>query len=480
MSFRIKMTASWFYENQYKDEKIKPRTEPGSEPVPEKIRTMRAMATAPESFGQPREAVFVRQAHYMADYEDDYSFTRDVVRYFPTYEALTDRELRGYFAWRTAWRRGERRKSSLSFAFLYIYELLNQVGVNDAMDGYEKLWDFAADYGELDEKILPYLKKWLWDYVIYYRLDPVLLASRPQLAFDRQLLRLREMEQYSDTELFEAALALSSYRLENSKLYHAEPEAFSTLTARVLRKMDVYYKKNRKQTLAEDWFGVLSWEPVTLFESAVFCERRREARIEYEVDPLCRYVCVNGRWSVCRVNRVEGRSKKLGDVLRTLDSMLREALDYKSPVQPGVSTKWILKLISEEIAAWQQEKRAAEKRSITIDFSRLSAIRYDAGVTRDKLIVDEERDEEPEPRPEPKAQAEEDDGLNENERRFLRDLLTGASLSWLRERGLLCEVLSDSINEKLYDRFGDTVLESGDPPAIVDDYRDELKEMVQP
>ena len=212
----------------------------------------------------------------------------------------------------------------------------------------------------------------------------------------------------------------------------------------------------------------------------MFCERRREARIEYEVDPLCRYVCVNGRWSVCRVNRVEGRSKKLGDVLRTLDSMLREALDYKSPVQPGVSTKWILKLISEEIAAWQQEKRAAEKRSITIDFSRLSAIRYDAGVTRDKLIVDEERDEEPEPRPEPKAQAEEDDGLNENERRFLRDLLTGDSLSWLREKGLLCEVLSDSINEKLYDRFGDTVLESGDPPAIVDDYRDELKEMVQP
>ena len=479
MSFRIKLTASWFYENLYTDEKIKPRTEPGSEPVPEAIRAMRAMATAPESFGQPREAVFVRQAQQMAAYEDDYPFTRDVVRYFPTYEALTDRELRGYFAWRTAWRRGERRKTSLSFAFLYIYELLNQAGVTDPVDGYEKLWNFAADYGELDEKILAYLKQWLWDYVIYYRLDPVLLASRPELEVDRQLLRLREMEQYSDAKLFEAAMALSSYRLDNSKLYRAEPEAFSTLTARVLRRMDAYYKKHRKQTLAEDWFGVLTWEPVTLFESAVFSGSRREERTEYEVDPLCRYACVNGRWSVCRVNHAEGRSKKLGDVLRTLDSMLREAVKFKNPMQPGLSTKWIVKLISEEIAAWQQEKEAAEKRNITIDFSRLSAIRYDAGVTRDKLIVDEERDEEPEIVPEAEGKAGED-GLNEDERRFLCALLSGGSLSWLREKGLLCEVLSDSINEKLYDRFGDTVLESGDPPTVVDDYRDELKEMVMP
>ncbi len=31
------------------------------------------------------------------------------------------------------------QETSLSYAFLYIYELLNQIGVADPMDGYRKL-----------------------------------------------------------------------------------------------------------------------------------------------------------------------------------------------------------------------------------------------------------------------------------------------------------------------------------------------------
>lgn len=39
----------------------------------------------------------------------------------------------------------------------------------------------------------------------------------------------------------------------------------------------------------------------------------------------------------------------------------------------------------------------------------------------------------------------------------------------------MASVLCDSINEKLYDDFGDTVL-SGDPPEVLEDYIDEVKE----
>lgn len=42
----------------------------------------------------------------------------------------------------------------------------------------------------------------------------------------------------------------------------------------------------------------------------------------------------------------------------------------------------------------------------------------------------------------------------------------------------MMSVLVDGINEKLYDEFMDSVLD--DTPALVEDYIDELKEMVHP
>ena len=42
----------------------------------------------------------------------------------------------------------------------------------------------------------------------------------------------------------------------------------------------------------------------------------------------------------------------------------------------------------------------------------------------------------------------------------------------------MLSVLVDGINEKLYDIFMDSVLD--DSPALVEDYIDDLKEMVKP
>ena len=174
--------------------------------------------------------------------------------------------------------------------------------------------------------------------------------------------------------------------------------------------------------------------------------------------------------------------------MRTVDSMLREALGVGNQIQPGLSTKWILKLIEEEIRQVQQEKREQEARRISIDLSKLSGIRRDALVTQEKLIVEEEQEEpeEPEedaePLPETENSAEEskDNILERSERRLLHALLYGESLSWLQEEGLMSSVLVDSINEKLFDRFGDTVLLDDLCPEVIEDYAEELKEMVKP
>ena len=115
---RKKNAAQWFYETVYKDEAICPRAIQPAERLPSMLRTARSLENKPGLNWQSRESVFLKQGKLLAGYEDDYDFSGNVVRYFPTYESLSDRELRGYFSWRTKFRKGEIQKTSLSFVFL--------------------------------------------------------------------------------------------------------------------------------------------------------------------------------------------------------------------------------------------------------------------------------------------------------------------------------------------------------------------------
>lgn len=473
-----KNAAAWYYEHLYRDEEITPRPRPTGEALPAALREIRDMELAPENRLLPREQLFVLQARRLADYEDEFAYRRDVLHYFPTYQSLTDRELRGYFGWRTRWRRGEREKTWLSYAFLHIYELLNGVGSRDPVEGFDKLRAFERDYGALDSGVLRYLNTWLADYVVYHRLDPVLLEGRESLALDGQLARLRAPAEVGDEALFEALTALSSYRLDRSALTAKEPALCAAVFSRVYRAVSAYYAKNRSQSFADACFGPVETRPVLLFESAVFWDERKLRDCDYTLSPLRAYACRGGNWYLRAPAEEVARSKKLGELMRTVDSRLRAETGLGSPVQPGLSTKWMLRLIDGEIAAYREEKRRAEARRVRFDFSRLAGIRADAAETRERLIVDEEREEEEPAAPLDAPPEADDTGLTAEERRLLVCLLRDESLGWLREKGLLASVLADSINEKLYDRFADTVLQGGDPPEVAADYAEELKEIL--
>ena len=163
-----------------------------------------------------------------------------------------------------------------------------------------------------------------------------------------------------------------------------------------------------------------------------------------------------------------------------MDSILREETGSGNAIQPGLDTKWLRKLVTEEIKDCLREKKEEASRRVTIDFSKLPDIREDAALTREKLIVDEELDGEEEPVSE-NVEIEQPDAacpLDKAELRLMRCLLYGGELSWIREEGLLASVLVDGINEKLFDCFGDTVLLLDTEPELIEDYRDQLKEMV--
>lgn len=433
------------------------------------------------AYRQSRESIFIKQGKLLAGYEDDYVYDRRVTHYFPTYQSLTNPELRGYFSWRTKLRRGNLQKTSLTYAFLYIYELLNQIGVADPMDGYRKLTEFRDAYGALDDGILPYLNLWLMDYVVYYNLDAGLLADDPQVRFNRGIAVLDSIQSRGDEEVIRAVKQLSSKWLERSKFYREYREDCDTVIVRVLRRMSAHYNARCKKTMVEQYFGSFSQYRVILFDAAVFHERQVEGSRQYMVDENYIYRCRNGLWSVQKYNCLPHSNGKLGDVLKAIDGVMRECYGYGRPIQYKLDTKWILKIIQEEARNLLTEKKTAEEKKITIDYSRLARIRSDAAVTRDRLMVEEEAEEEaPHAQTPAPAEESEDTPLTRDEYRLLQSLLYGRDYGWVRSSGLMLSVLVDSINDKLYDTFSDSVLLGDDPPELIEDYIADLKEMIHP
>ena len=474
-------------------------------PTPKLLSAMRSLVTTSHDYWQSRSELFLKQARLMASYEDDYVYNGTVNQYFPTYDSLSDAQLRGYFTWRTAVRRGQIERRGMSYASLYVYELLHLIGCRDAQDGYEKLCAFCAAYCSIDPQIAHYIADWEDEFVIYYGLDPKRITyggdglMRHQQ--DDAIHTMLHRAEHTAEAVMAALCTLSSYRLERSKLYRAHTAEVNAVVLRVLDRAAKYYEKHRQISFFDDLIAVEQTAPVRLFSSAVFQPPKEEPDRVYEVHPLRRYECVSGYWTLHSYERPERAAQRLGVFLRGVDAGLRAHFGITA-IQPPKLKKWQAKIIDEEITAFLVEQRAIEARRVHLDFSQLARIRADADVTQERLIVEEEEvspmavpqaeqfasedalpvTPAPVPRMEPSVAddvsvtpltAANDVGLSAAERRLLCDLLDGSALSWVRAEGLLLSVLVDGVNEKLYDDFEDTVI-VGDPPVIVADYRDDL------
>ena len=506
----------------YAAEPIKPKDRPRPQPLPEPLARLRAMQQDATAAYETTAELFVRQGKALADYEDDAVYDLPVLHYYPTYRVLTDAELRGYFGWRTRLRHHNLERTSLTYAFLYIYELLNQIGIQDPMEGYRKLCAFHEEYRLLDARIDPYLHQWLRDYVLYYQLDPSLLPKTKRTEQDRALLTLQDYQQADDRTLFDAIDTFSTYRLTRSKLYKLDPDRTVHLFAAIYRNIQAYYAKHRKKkTFIDEFIGRPTYDWLDLFANAVFWKQPDTRQLTVEETPLCIYKDNEGNWTLRRFNYMAKCLKKLGKLMKSIDGMVREALQVEPAVQQPFTYVWLMKLVADVVHTDEKERKEREARRVVFHPEALVKIRQEAAVTRERLMTEEERREEalptegmlgenppeaPEPQAEtpqapvqPEATAEaaqqesaapepapaaqpsaSADGTNpwnlsEDELHYLRDLLAGGDTSWVAAKGLMPSLLVDGINEKCYEEFGDTVLEAGDPPSVIEDYRDDLK-----
>lgn len=367
--------------------------------------------------------LFYRQSLLMADFEDDCPYNGTFKSYFPTYNAMSDRQLRGYFTWRTQVRRGTVEETSTSFAFLYLYELICGIGVDDPLDGFNKIKAFWDAYRAFEPGIDRFARVWLQDYAVFHGLDPKLLRDSKTVMFDNALIELRRAardlapaptpsdlaparrktseptlplppDEAREERLMAAINALSTYNLNNSRLDRSHHRDLRHVACAVYVRMARYYDTHRKSGIVASLFGEETAMPYTMFASAVFFAPNRHEDCEYRLDPIHIYRCQNGFWECMRIHGSRQKSSKLGEMMRACDQRLRLALDPTHPLKEEKVPKYLAKIIDDEIVAWLSWDAAHQPVKIDIDLSQLGHIRSAAAQTREALLIDEEREDD--------------------------------------------------------------------------------------
>jgi hypothetical protein len=208
------------------------------------------------------------------------------------------------------------------------------------------------------------------------------------------------------------------------------------------------------------------------------------------ISPICVYYCYGGTWAV-EHSCAEPNGERIGAFLRTVDSLLREHLKFKGKIKPGELPEGDADVIAATIRRYYAELAKKNAPVITLDSDELARIRAAAAHTTDMLTLPEDIPElQPAPAaeqplsaaaPEEPSEDMPDLPLSTPAMALLVCLLTGESYQPLIDAGQMISVLTDEINEGMYEYFGDTVLETDETgaPVLVEDYIEELKGMLE-
>ncbi len=477
-------------------------------------------------FYTPRQSVsFYEQAKFMENFEDDYQGQATFSMYFPDYQMMNFEQLRTYFTWRTDVRRGVVRETSFSYVFLYIYELINHIGITDSRDGLEKLLFIWEEYGRFEKKLGRYMAGWVKDYYIVNGIEEPFSKIVEGHAVLQEVFGPGGDEDY-----FSAYAPLSAYKFEKSIFYSEKTGAF--IRGCFNRAVEALEEWLSSKGLCFDdllYYGHKGspWHP---FPKALYCaDMEKKGNRTVRISCSETYWRENGRWfsTKNRVRRENGRLI-IGYIFRRIEQFLRrtEKFPYKLQADPKkIHLSELNGIVGDGAAFFScidaavlEYYRQSRRITLEVDSGHLEQIRENALATQEKLLagMDEPPEggrtdlsetapplqrpalhdagaaKETEPRqPEedgrPAAEREEDPwrrfwaSLSPEERAFLRLALGGAPAARLQEyarsRSLMAEILADGLNEKALEAVGDTVMEFSDIAEVYEEYREELERM---
>lgn len=470
---------------------------------------------------------FCKQALFMKDFTDHYSEIVPLDAYYTTYGKMNDAQLRTYFTWRTKVRRGIVENVSSSYAFCYIFELLNDIGVNSPDDAIEKLISLWAAFRQFDNNLDRYLRTWIRDYYVAHK--PQLSAefseySRrfpvPYHGDDIELLARAKSCVWDDLRIIEAS---SSFKITNGQFYKAgnqeiiEQCACFTIReiAKAFKSSGVDFRKlffeNRRERVYSLYPGAVHPNVdappivVQLDDFETMKNNRRGWYREYA--------------SITQYRPV------IGYILKLIEVKMRQVFGYKRNLQvPNISVvensflnsepekfNWPNRPTLNKLKAWKakvfalinsdsfeamivraisdyckiahiviQDGAVRMVKPVEIDMSKLKDIERDYIETAEKLILEESPASQSDipisvpavavSTPKAKGMAELCASLSADGQNLLRVLLEGGQVPPNNE------LLIETVNEAALEAIDDNLIDYAEGmPYVYDDYMDDLR-----
>lgn len=459
---------------------------------------------------QEKAEIFYEQGMFMKDFEDAYPQREEISSYYPDYQMMGYDQLRTYFTWRTQVRRGIVENISVSCAFLYIYELLNNIGAESPNQGLEQLLFFWREFRSFDSSLDSYVIRWLKDYYVYYDLPGSFQDFTEKYGLQPYYPAAAGP---ADFELY---CSISGYDIRKSAFYKGE---HAELVQKCFREvLDCLRCKMQQHHMSLDEIvfhptrNLAVWTP---FSRALFWPRKRQQDRQVVLSENEVYLCRQNQWFYSTTLTTNEGKKLIGYVMKQTEAVLRKLTRYPRALTADIRTVNpvitvgmaqrgipLERLITDAVTAAYRE---ATRTVVKVDRTALEKIRQEADETREKLTVPDEEmlmvTPAAEPSKEPptellyadtpsaeKPLAEEEEkedpwaalshALTAVELEALCLILCGAfdSRQFADKHGMMPEVLMDAINEKAVDFVGDSLLD--DEFMIYDDYMQQVKEMV--
>jgi len=468
---------------------------------------MRSLASG-DPFQRNNAALFNKQAKFMEAFVYNYQGYTSMSLYYPNYQFMGYEQLRTFFTWRTRVRQGEAPQTDLSYLFLYIYELLACIGVDNPAEVPDKLLTLWESYRQCEPTLDRYLLLWLKDYHVYYPLP---------WSFTDFVKKHGLHCYYPELFLFDASVkdklliwnGLSTYDVTKSKFYNAGNEALlsncfeAVLTG--LQKLCAEFRTPIEGLFRLSLSARYRWYP---FQRALFHIRYDLPDRTVEMPGGEWFLCSHNIWTAQTLIRDNGRMELIGYLLKKTEASLRQTVKYKHKLhavpntfannltRPGIPVSLLEKTIENAVAGFHRDRN---RTVVIVDSQNLERIRKEALGIQDRLIVPEETDvtipnsinDEAAAMPvswqdsEPSFQdssgwASFKEALSPAEYQALAIALRGGAgfKALADESGIMIEILVDGINEKAVDHIGDRVLEMNGGLTIYDEYWDNIAEMV--
>lgn len=507
-----KIDPQKFNQNKYTNEPINQTEQFSIEK--KKISRLRQMKALSASNVTDTNKLFYLQGTFMDDYVDNYDINVPCNKNNPVYNNLTIYQLRSYFSWRTLIRNKLYKQTEQSYVFLYIYELLNKIGVKNEIDGLNKIIDLWQNYRAFDNSFDKYLSNWVKDYYIINRIniDFNLIEEEFPIKNNDNLENISEILIGNYENKLEFLDSISNYHILKSKIMeHKYSFLINLVIPEIFKNLDKYFSENNV-SFVNITFGEFKKKYWNVYENAIYFNNKLESDFVFKFKNLETYYRKGNNYYKETFELSQYSKCIVGYILKNIEITLRECLKFSKNLKLNISSldelssnaelysivtdKKFNMIINNTIKKYLIEHKTEinniitkeKKEEIVIDANKFNEIRKSSSRIQEKLIVEEENYLEKEEQVEIEIiNSSQDifknliDNLNTVELDFLKKIVNNEPrnnlIDYSKQNNILFEIMIENINKVALETIGDNLIEdNSDEIIIYAEYIDSLKE----